>query len=1156
MKKSIVINIIGGLIIAAVFSIAVIFALVFSGILSLEPQRLVLASSSIAAVYDGDELTDGEWYIAAGELKAGHTIDVQVTGTQTNVGISDNHIFAVIRDENGADVSGDYAIEYRPGTINVKARAITIVAASKEKQYDGTPLTASSYTLESKLTLVKGHSIEVDIEGSITDVGSEKNCITNLVIRDEYGVNVTRNYKITAVDGNLVVYDSETLVVRAMSAEKDFDGAPLTKENWQILKGELHPGDSLIVECTGTQTLVGTSENPIKARIVNGDGEDVTDSYTMVCISGTLTVYEAEITVKTESDQKVYDGTPLKNGLYRILPNKYETNNLLVYYIDVDGEQTDVGVSENTVNDCYITDREGNDITENFNISYDYGSLRVCESEKDFLPVLTITTNSATKMYDGKPLTDTGWAVEGNLKEGHTVIIKINGSRTEVGTSLNTFNVIIADGSGKDVSSQYMLKKEPGELSVIPSPIKITASSAEKIYDGTPLESPDYVFENGNPNADFENEFSAEVGIYGSRIEVGTSDNTVGYYKIYNSKGVDVTNNFVVETYPGELTVLADGENMGGEGDGSGGEGDGSDGEGGSGGEGDGSGGEGGSGGGSIGNGSITNSGGTPSDTLYFTVIANSNDTVYLKMMSYLDYDHTAKGWTETTDYGFLTEDGFAAYYITALALKNSGLITTSINITPESTLFALPYYAMNGGFDPQMTDYVIIGSAEGSYNVNYYNFDGTAGAMLPSKYKAFEAAYAEYVKSKYLSVDAETLAYLNNIIRERGFSATDPDIINKVAKFIKASAMYNLMYDKAMDNEDNIVIAFLENYKEGVCVHYATAATLLFRALGIPARYTVGFTSKVSAGVKEEIRADVAHAWVEVYINGMGWVNVEVTGSGNAATGTDGPIELEITPVFTGDVLKGQMLTPKQEVSGFKRLADEGYTYEVEIAGSRRELGYGTSVITQFRIYSPTGKLVYDKESGLGSEKYIISYKDGTLHLYISQLKFQSNGKNKVYDAEALETLISDCYLASGGLSEGYSFEITPTGTITDVGEQLSTFKVKIYKDGVDCTAHYSVSTVYGKLVISARVIKIKAADATKQYDGKALVCSEIIYDEKALANGDYIKVYKVSGSQTNVGKSANVITEIQIFNSQGQDVTKNYSIETAPGTLTVTVS
>ena len=54
-------------------------------------------------------------------------------------------------------------------------------------------------------------------------------------------------------------------------------------------------------------------------------------------------------------------------------------------------------------------------------------------------------------------------------------------------------------------------------------------------------------------------------------------------------------------------------------------------------------------------------------------------------------------------------------------------------------------------------------------------------------------------------------------------------------------------------------------------------------------------------------------------------------------------------------------------------------------------------------------------------------------------------------------------------------------------------------------------------------------------------------------LAEGDTIVSYTVEGSRTRVGRSDNVITDVIICNAAGEDVTKNYMIETIVGTLRV---
>ena len=95
----------------------------------------------------------------------------------------------------------------------------------------------------------------------------------------------------------------------------------------------------------------------------------------------------------------------------------------------------------------------------------------------------------------------------------------------------------------------------------------------------------------------------------------------------------------------------------------------------------------------------------------------------------------------------------------------------------------------------------------------------------------------------------------------------------------------------------------FLKDAETGYCVHYATAAAVIYRALGIPARVTDGFLFRAQAGEYVDVLQANEHAWVEVYLDGLGWIPVEVTGSGGVTepvpqetAGTESP-EAEETP-------------------------------------------------------------------------------------------------------------------------------------------------------------------------------------------------------------------------------------------------------------------
>ncbi len=113
---------------------------------------------------------------------------------------------------------------------------------------------------------------------------------------------------------------------------------------------------------------------------------------------------------------------------------------------------------------------------------------------------------------------------------------------------------------------------------------------------------------------------------------------------------------------------------------------------------------------------------------------------------------------------------------------------------------------------------------------------------------------------------------------------------------------------DAALDGVEN----FLTNTKEGYCVQFASSAALILRELGIPVRYVEGYVSDQLSRIDREdfvyggyIRDYQAHAWIEVYFDGVGWIQYETTpqyyagmygASGSAGSGPVSPILPEET--------------------------------------------------------------------------------------------------------------------------------------------------------------------------------------------------------------------------------------------------------------------
>ena len=109
-------------------------------------------------------------------------------------------------------------------------------------------------------------------------------------------------------------------------------------------------------------------------------------------------------------------------------------------------------------------------------------------------------------------------------------------------------------------------------------------------------------------------------------------------------------------------------------------------------------------------------------------------------------------------------------------------------------------------------------------------------------------------------------------------------EIIAFVQTHLTENYTYSLNLPEMPTGQDAIQF-FLEDSKTGCSPQFASAATLMFRMLGVPARYVVGYAASVSLFTPQPdgtfhavLQSDNAHAWAEIYISGTGWMPVETT--------------------------------------------------------------------------------------------------------------------------------------------------------------------------------------------------------------------------------------------------------------------------------------
>lgn len=127
------------------------------------------------------------------------------------------------------------------------------------------------------------------------------------------------------------------------------------------------------------------------------------------------------------------------------------------------------------------------------------------------------------------------------------------------------------------------------------------------------------------------------------------------------------------------------------------------------------------------------------------------------------------------------------------------------------------------------------------------------------------------------------------------------------IAQWVSSRAKYDLNAPKMPAGEEDFALWFVEDAEVGYCTHFATATTVLLRAAGIPAQYVTGYMVTAEANRSTSVTQKNAHAWVEAFINGVGWVVLEPTpgsGGGGGGQGGDEPVQPTYTfpEVTTGD--------------------------------------------------------------------------------------------------------------------------------------------------------------------------------------------------------------------------------------------------------------
>lgn len=195
---------------------------------------------------------------------------------------------------------------------------------------------------------------------------------------------------------------------------------------------------------------------------------------------------------------------------------------------------------------------------------------------------------------------------------------------------------------------------------------------------------------------------------------------------------------------------------------------------------------------------------------------------------------------------------------------------------------------------------------------------------------------YYNYVYTYYLSYP-KNISQLNTLIDQINIRKDSGEWMGDEAEFdriLSKDLQYTLNPGATPDGED-----FIEHFlkqKKGFCVHFATTATMLYRAMQVPARYVEGYAIPQSAFVYDSdkgrftatITDEMAHAWCEVFDEYMGWIPKDHTpGSETVAVNREVTKEIETKS-------EAETTTKKREIES-KTTRNEETTKERESMSS-----------------------------------------------------------------------------------------------------------------------------------------------------------------------------------------------------------------------------
>ena len=524
------------------------------GLLTITPIGgivVTITGNTETVTYDGDEHTaTGYTFTTKNPLytEKDFTFTGDATAKGTDAGSYLMHLDASQFQNTNKNFKSVTFIVEQDGALTITPRSVKLTSETAEKVYDGMPLTRPDVAITGD-GFVAGEVSAIRATGTVTNVSDGEQ--PNTIVYTTSAGFKPGNYSIEKDEGTLKitpVTDKVTVTITGNDGSMGYDGNEHSVTGYKVesISNPLYTAADFAF--SGTDSVTGTDAGtymmgltPAQFENTNPNFENVTFSVT----DGSLQINPRSVKLTSATDEKVYDGQPLTNGVVTVSGDGFVKGEGAAY--NVTGSQTNAGSSDNTFT---YTLNQGTK-AKNYTVETKPGKLTVTPVTAEV--TVTITGNNGSMGYDGNEHSVTGYKVESISNPLYTAAdFAFSGTDSVTGTDAGTYMMGLTPAQFENTNPNFenvTFSVTDGALTITPMPLTITAGSDSKAYNGTPLTNDTFT-----RTSLAAGDTLASVTVTGSQTDVGSSKNVASDAKLMRGDR-DVTANYAIDYLPGTLTV-------------------------------------------------------------------------------------------------------------------------------------------------------------------------------------------------------------------------------------------------------------------------------------------------------------------------------------------------------------------------------------------------------------------------------------------------------------------------------------------------------------------------------------------------------------------------------------------------------------------------